>query len=306
MLQGARLGQHFATSDVRVRHLFSSDLQRAFKTAEAIRTAQPVASNASPLAETTKVVGLREQDFGFYEGKAFYERPRDGNKSGREAHQDEHNNDPGFVDVESRESMKARCDVFVDNHILSLLSSVAETDAVVVVAHGIILSHLWRCILRRFPARSVTVARGAVLDGRDLQLEHLGGWSNTGYLELEVMPRAASTLVIADVADIVPDISETTVGSVTALSASSTSEVEGPVFPPPKKDIVNSVTASSSSGANHVQPARQPLDMTLLVKAVNRLEHLKGLKKTRGGIGSLKHDEGQKTIESFFKKRKLG
>jgi hypothetical protein len=46
--------------------------------------------------------------------------------------------------------------------------------------------------------------------------------------------------------------------------------------------------------------------MSLVVKAVNSQEHLKGLKKTRGGIGSSKHDEKQKTMDSFFKRQKLG
>jgi hypothetical protein len=42
-----------------------------------------------------------------------------------------------------------------------------------------------------------------------------------------------------------------------------------------------------------------------VVNAVNSQEHLKGLKKTRGGIGNLKHDSNQQKVDSFFKKRKL-
>ncbi|KAM5343217.1 hypothetical protein ACJ41O_014183 [Fusarium nematophilum] len=45
------------------------------------------------------------------------------------------------------------------------------------------------------------------------------------------------------------------------------------------------------------------------VEKMNCVEHLKGLKKTRGGIGSAKFDAKQKTMDSFFKpasrKRKL-
>lgn len=41
------------------------------------------------------------------------------------------------------------------------------------------------------------------------------------------------------------------------------------------------------------------------VQVVNSKDHLNGLKRTRGGIGSAKHDNSQQNIESFFKRRKL-
>ena len=44
----------------------------------------------------------------------------------------------------------------------------------------------------------------------------------------------------------------------------------------------------------------------LRVCFVNKKEHLQGLKRTRGGVGSSTHDERQKGIETFFKKRKTG
>ncbi|KAL1872465.1 hypothetical protein VTK73DRAFT_1462 [Phialemonium thermophilum] len=39
------------------------------------------------------------------------------------------------------------------------------------------------------------------------------------------------------------------------------------------------------------------------VLAVNRVDHLQGLKKTRGGIGSAQFDSKQRTVDSFFKPR---
>ncbi|GJD04349.1 phosphoglycerate mutase [Colletotrichum higginsianum] len=55
-------------------------------------------------------------------------------------------------------------------------------------------------------------------------------------------------------------------------------------------------------------PAVRWPHLSLQTVAVNCTEHLAGLKKTRGGIGSAKFDEKQKTIISFFapafKKRK--
>jgi hypothetical protein len=38
---------------------------------------------------------------------------------------------------------------------------------------------------------------------------------------------------------------------------------------------------------------------------VNGKDHLKGLKRTGGGVGSSRHDASQKGIESFFKRRKV-
>ena len=42
------------------------------------------------------------------------------------------------------------------------------------------------------------------------------------------------------------------------------------------------------------------LDYKFFIKAVNCVDHVKGLKKTRGGIGSAKFDDKQKTMDSFF------
>lgn len=271
VLQANRLGEYFA-GKISISHIFSSDLQRAFKTAEAIRSAQ-----TSPPAETVKVLALREQDFGFYEGKAFVERARDSKKSGKEAHSDAHRNDPGFKDVESKGAMSARADTFVDEHLMPLFET-ADEKSVVVVSHGILLNHLWRSILRRFPSKSVSILPGTVTGERAQTLEYLGGWSNTGYLELDIRENTApSNQVEVPSEDVLPN--------VVAIDAGIDAD---PTDIQPK------------------MPANGLLYKTLVVKVVNGQEHLKGLKKTRGGIGSSKHDEGQKTLKSFFKKRKLG
>jgi hypothetical protein len=64
-------------------------------------------------------------------------------------------------------------------------------------------------------------------------------------------------------------------------------------------------TLATSDASQH---PHEILDVTLLVKEVNCTDHLKGLKKTRGGIGSARFDDKQKSIDSFFgaqgKKRK--
>jgi broad specificity phosphatase PhoE len=273
VLQANRLGQHLAAIGVQASHIFSSDLVRAFKTAEAIRLAQPIGNEGVIALETQKLEVLREQDFGFYEGKTFYERSKDSNKTGKDLHHKAHKNDPGFKDVESKESMRARSDTFIDEHLLHLFGATETDHAVVVVAHGIILAHLWRCILRRFSAASVSVAPGVIDVSRALSLEYLGGWSNTGYLELEINQKACEV-------------------------------VENSAAPDSPQAEETSGSGPQSDPNNLEKP--KLLTMSLAVKAVNSLDHLKGLKKTRGGIGSSKHDEAQKTIETFFKKRKIG
>ena len=216
---------------------------------------------------------LREQDFGYYEGKPFYARSRNSNKSGKEAHRGQSLKDPGFKDVESKESMVARMDTFLDLHVEGLLKSPpnAKEPVVAVISHGIILSTLWRCLLGRFEAKSVKLAPGlSVGNGGYATLEHLGGWSNTGYLELEIQ---GSTLA-------------NTIDAIDAIHSDSI----------PNKAVDKKITSSKLYG------------WKMTIKTVNGKEHLQGLKRTGGGVGSSKYDEGQRTIETFFvsKKAKLG
>lgn len=43
---------------------------------------------------------------------------------------------------------------------------------------------------------------------------------------------------------------------------------------------------------------------SITVCAINKRDHLSGLKRTRGGLGSSKYEEGQKSIDAFFKRLK--
>ncbi|MCJ1253907.1 hypothetical protein MMC24_001721 [Lignoscripta atroalba] len=271
-LQADRLGQYLAKNALRFTHIFSSDLQRAYKTAEAIRLAQPKADDevTTILSTVTQLPLLREQDFGFYEGKPFYSRVRDSSMTGKDTHRAKHLADPGFKDVESKASMAIRMNDFLDKHLIPLLKCTgkAEEPSIAIVSHGIILSNLWRCILNRFPKQSVRLAPGlSVGSGGVAPLEHLGGWSNTGYLELEVQR---------------PTMTEEV--EVTGLGIPDASEEKGPT-------IVEHHALLSG--------------WTMTINTINGKEHLKGLKRTGGGVGSSKFEEGQKKIESFFKKQKV-
>ena len=271
-LQAERLGKYFAENGRRFKNIFSSDLQRASKTATAIRLAQPLPDcDAAPEAklQVTALTVLREQDFGYYEGKPFYARPRDSHKSGKENHRSQRQDDPDFKDVESKESMALRMSRFLRDHLVPAIRNepMERNSDIVVVSHGIILSQLWRCFLKLVAKNSITLSPGlSVGTGGITPLEYLGGWSNTGYLELELSKKesaATDDLAIATAAPSTPD-----------------------------PFIADSDT---------VPPLYQ---YRVIIKTVNGKEHLKGLKRTRG-VGSSKFDEGQKSIESFFKKRKL-
>ena len=194
------------------------------------------------------------------------------------------------MDVETKESMRLRADTFIDHHLVVRLEETSDHQAVVVVAHGIILNSLWRAILRRFDPAKVTISPG--VEGVDRGLEYLAGWSNTGVLDLEIIPgnsKTPSSSAPVQMAEN-PDILEPLVSRSTAIQDRSAPGA-----------ALGSV--SSDPWSNSPLFLGKPVNMTLAVKAVNSVEHLKGLKKTRGGIGSLKHDSNQKTMDAFFKKK---
>ncbi|KAL8817073.1 MAG: hypothetical protein Q9223_004019 [Gallowayella weberi] len=265
VLQAERLGHYLAAGDGSLTHIFASDLQRAVKTAEALLSAQS-RNGQSPRPTVKQLPVLREQNFGFYEGKAFYTRQQDSRKSGNDHHRLQHQDEPGFQDVESKESMIARANVFVAEHLRPLiLGNHSEHENIVaIVSHGIILSHLWRSILGIFSKHTVALAPGLPVGGGDgTHLEHLGGWSNTGYLELDITSSSAGTMTVKKTAD---------------RSEKEVDKVDSYVLPSTFK---------------------------MFIRMINGKDHLKGLKRARG-VGSSQHDEGQKKIEMFFKKTKVG
>ncbi|KAF4834026.1 putative phosphatase [Colletotrichum tropicale] len=244
VLQARRLGTHLAARTVSapVSHIFASNLQRAYRTAEAVRDAlspsnategEASSSTTGTRVEVVHLPELREKHFGSGEGQ----------KVGARAVGERH------VGAETSEAMFTRAKRFVDEYLGPIFACVDEAEegaeSVVVVAHGIILGVLVRAL------RSAKNF-GTVVASPEDQLPL--AWSNTGYVELLVMPTA-----------------------------------------PPSKE-----------------PATVPTWPGLSIKtvSVNSTEHLQGLKKTRGGIGSAKFDEKQKTLNAFFtptaKKRKHG
>lgn len=254
------------------------------RTAEAICTPlSPTEAQKSYCPRVVQLKELQEQNFGYYEGKSFHARSPDSRKSGRDQHRDKHKDEAGFQDIETKESMAKRADKFLDEHLMPLLKNMAETGSTVaVVSHGMLLSSLWRCMLRRQSPSSIKFDSIFTTETRPTSLEHLGGWSNTGYLEIELSSQPAAEAE-----------SQETEGAVAVSSSEAAALVTGD----------SQATEQSHSEHVSVEPA-SPTRYSILIKTINGKEHLKGLKRTGGGVGSSKHDEGQKTIQSFFKRQK--
>ncbi|KXJ97056.1 phosphoglycerate mutase [Microdochium bolleyi] len=258
VLQAKRLGAHLAarrhTTFGPVTRIFTSNLQRAYRTAEAIADAQQQQHNneddESCRPHVERLTELREKDFGSDEGKKYGTRATE-------------KRDPGTSpsDAETRESMRARVDRFLTAHLepylLELSPLPANTDVIVIVAHGIILNSLVRALLARYPTQSGYQV-GSPMGSSDFSV----AWSNTGVLQaqLRVVPATISSA--------------------------------------PKVDV-SSVDASTN---------KRPRLGPFVIESTNNVDHLQGLKKTRGGIGSSKFDSRQKTMDTFFaptaKKRK--
>ena len=297
--QALRLGQHFAALGLAFTHIFSSHLQRAVKTADLIRYAQAALTgddgSTVSLPAVVQLPGLMERDFGCYEGKKFDAR---GTELDRQARQDT----PDFVDVESKQSLARRADGFLDEHLLPLLeSSAKEPESIIaVVSHGILLSALWKRLLLRLPAKSVTMSPKLATTVRN-NIEHLGGWSNTGYLELHMMHKPAKhPLVSVDpcpsptLAPSVPDLREPGASAVVVVSGINIDPSEP-----------STATTRSAAVASAPVSPKLGIEWVTMIKTVNGKDHLKNLKRTGGGIGSSRHDTSQKNINSFFKRRKL-
>lgn len=210
-------------------------------------------------------------------------------KTGKEAHRDKHKDDPGFVDVESKESLNKRADTFLDQHLLPLfdVESGPRHGAIAIVAHGILLSHLWRRLLLRLPSKSLTVAPDIIASKGSIVLQHLGGWSNTGYLQLRLTP---------------DDDCDGSVANTMVPALSSAPDETAPESPAAVEKTTTTIDVTISG---QLASAPQVLHgWSTLIVAIDRKDHLGGLKRQRGGIGRSAHDEGQQKLTGFFKRHR--
>jgi hypothetical protein len=150
--------------------------------------------------------------------------------------------------------------------------------------------------LLRLPRRSLTIVPEVTAARGDIVLEHLGGWSNTGYLHLEIRkdePRTdpdttAEKIEVPESMDFSPPpVSPSKDASV------STDTLEGGASDS-KPDA-----ASSTCNSNNLT------GYSTKILSVDSKQHLVGLKRQRGGIGRSAHDESQKKLDGFFKKQRV-
>lgn len=192
--QTIRLGRYFANQGITFSHMFSSDLSRALRTAENVLAYQKGSDQVSIVQNRA----LREQDFGDLEGQPYNDRTSDPIKSRKVINQEDHAAESGLKNPESKDAMRERAQQFLGQHLFPTVGSTsAEHPRVVaVVSHGNLLAALWRCMLSAQAQDSVRLAPEVTAQGPHASLEHLGGWSNTGYLELayDIDPPGSSTL----------------------------------------------------------------------------------------------------------------
>jgi hypothetical protein len=221
----------------------------------------------------TRLNLLAEQDFGSYEGKSHI--PRRQESAGTQVDVDK----DGVIvkQPETKEAMAQRMDVFLDEHLFSpAMISGSERHTVAIVSHALIMSVLWRRLLARLPSKSIQLAPELLALRTVPTVDRLPFWSNTGYLELlvQIPPTTCVVDATAENADV-----------------NSSKQVFG--------------EEQVRTADNLFQSSRSLSSSTVQVQAINKVDHLKGFKRTGGGVGSSKHDEGQKTIETFFKRRKV-
>lgn len=174
--------------------------------------------------------------------------------------------------------MRQRATSFLHGHFLPLLFDKSEQEMnVAVVAHGLILRVLWSCLVELFDPMHVSIAPGIALrDGEPASLIS-PIWSNTGYMALSIQSSPPSRPSIQQQ----PSYHNT---PATADSAMKTAQDPTPT------QVISTPDAL---------PLLHGWSMTVLT--IDGKEHLSGLRRTRGGIGSATHDARQKRIDHFFK-----
>lgn len=179
VLQTKRLASALVESELDIRHVFSSPLQRAAKTAKAICDARNDGHGpAGHVLRAVPVSELREKHFGNWEGVKYAPAPAPASQ----------------IDAETPESMRSRANFFLDHHLWPVLAETltlpADSDnaCVIVISHGILLGALTRALAEK-------LAHGSSLNASFAQLSSSRiAWSNTGYLDIAMARQPADSV----------------------------------------------------------------------------------------------------------------
>ena len=152
-------------------------------TAKAIEDAQKSKDAGVVDITVVQLQELREQDFGSFECLPWSSRQLElpADKLLRPDH-------VAFRPKETSEAMAKRANVFLDDYILpQLVLDEEQENTVAVVSHGLMLAVLWKSLLARFGPDTISIASHASSKPDSCPLEYLPGWSNTGYLEVDLV-----------------------------------------------------------------------------------------------------------------------
>ncbi|KAI1406947.1 phosphoglycerate mutase-like protein [Hypoxylon sp. FL1857] len=172
-------------------------------------------------------------------------------------------------DSETHESMRIRVNRFLSSHLIPIVDTHGSANIAVVIVAHGIILGV---LLKALLERfpPKPVAGTSSTERRDTHPE-FAAWSNTGVLQARLEPAKG-----------------------TSASDSKAVSLPNPLVPDANEGSLGDANDSA---------------LRLVIEFTNSLDHLEGLKKTRGGIGSAKFDSRQRTMDSFFnpasKKRKL-
>jgi hypothetical protein len=206
---------------------------------------------------------LQEQDFGLLEGVSYREYSQ---------------GDSRHASVESVESMSRRASIFTKESILPLFHA-QSSPVVAVVSHGRMLQELWPQILSIIKPTSVVCDQQLLVDSRSIDHTQIRAWSNTGFVEVTF----SRALLAQPSYPVTPmGVSRGEPRSVAAAEA----EADSPHL---QADAVDSVAFVPKLGS-----------YTAVITAINGRDHLNGLSRARGGLGSARYDSRQGTLDKFF------
>lgn len=235
------------------------------------------AAAASLASTVTTTPLLREQYFGLAEGQSW----RSGYATSANAH---HNRGYKFEAGESLEDVHARAREVLKRCVVPWIVTAAqhrgprgaEGEHVVLVAHGIMISELLFALSRlqdpkapcQLPVLFLSNVNIPSADTRQ------SGHTNTGWTRF-------------------------TLSLPAGFDAEELPHVVFPSLTSPDLPAPYSTAAASSTSASSL-----PIDsfprVTLRQSHANHIEHLKGLRRTKGGIASEGYDARQKSLKEFF------
>ncbi|ORY88465.1 histidine phosphatase superfamily [Leucosporidium creatinivorum] len=310
--QSMRLGKHF--EDVPITAIYASDLSRAFTTAKNVhkqnKTNPPPPLTVSPL--------LREQFFGLAEGE-----PWDaGRFSSTHLPWEDHRKFKLAPHAESLNDVGRRADwvlrEFVLPHLLLAEQEGTEDQHVVLVAHGIWLSEMMFAFKRaeqpgvRFVKTSSyqntawsRLEIEVVSKGEEASTAGEAGGLEKPRVGEEIVTPAAPSEAAPSHADAHEDNSTVSTFTPDEETIPLPSEIAAlrstlPNVPPRHPSLPPPHPHSASANDAAVEPTFPIPRLKLKVLATNQAEHLEGLVRTKGGVGSSEWDEKQRGLKEFF------